>query len=126
MNRYKTSSRKLLKFPRKFFVAASAPTSESAAVRPTVTTRRPRVGRTFRNESTALIRVSEPPYMFSAVTETRPSVARMSTIAPKPVKTWSPTWSSSAMAVPLKFLPAQAASTEPTIIIQAPPIAEPQ
>ena len=78
------------------------------------------------NESTALISVSEPPYMFSAVTETRPSVARISTMAPKPVNTWSPTWFSSAMPVPSKFLPAQAASTAPTIIIQPPPIADPQ
>ena len=29
--------------------------------------------------------------MFSAVTETSPSVARISTMAPKPVNTWSPT-----------------------------------
>ena len=70
--------------------------------------------------------VSEPPYMFSAVTDTRPSVATISTTAPKPVKTWSPTALSSAMPVPEKFLPAQAASTAPTIIIQPPPIAEPQ
>ncbi len=84
------------------------------------------VGRTFRNESTELIRVSEPPYMFSAVTETRPSAARVRTTAPNPVKTWSPISSSSAMPVPSKLLPAQAASTAPTIIIQAPPIADPQ
>src|ERR1700748_2391001 len=60
MNRYKTSSRKLLKFPRKFLFAASAPTSESSAVKPTVTTRSPRVGRTLRNASTAVISVREP------------------------------------------------------------------
>ena len=58
-------------------VAASAPMSESAAVRLRVMTRTLSVGRTFRNESTELSRVSEPPYMFSAVTETRPRVARM-------------------------------------------------
>ena len=109
-----------MKLPRKFFVAASAPISESSAVKPTVTIRSPRVGRIFRNESTALMSVSEPPYMFSAVTETRPSVATMSTTAPKPVKTWSPTWSSSAMPLPSKFEPAQAARTAPVIIIQAP------
>ena len=38
----------------------------------------------------ALISVSEPPYMFSAVTEISPSAERMSTIAPKPLKTLSP------------------------------------
>jgi hypothetical protein len=64
--------------------------------------------------------------MFSAVTEIRPSVARISTTAPKPVNTWSPTRSSSPMPVPSKLVPAQAARTEPTIIIQAPPIADPQ
>ena len=107
-------------------MAASAPISESAAVRPIVMIRRLTVGRTFLNESTPLISVSDPPYMFSAVTETRPRAARISTIAPKPSNTLSPTASISAMPVPSKFLPAQAASTAPTIIIQPPPMAEPQ
>jgi hypothetical protein len=37
-------------------------------------------------ESIALIKVSEPPYMFRAVTEMRPSVEKMRAIPPKPVK----------------------------------------
>ena len=126
MNRYRTSSRKLSKFPRKFWVAASAPTTDSTAVRVTVVIRTASVGRTLLNESIALISVSDPPYMFSAVTEIRPSAATMRTIAPKPVNTWSPTRLSSPIPVPSKLLPAHAASTAPTIIIQAPPIADPQ
>ena len=70
--------------------------------------------------------VSEPPYMFSAVTDARPIAATISTTAPKPSKTWLPTALSSEMPVPSKFLPAHAARTAPRIIIQPPPIAEPQ
>ena len=95
------------------------------AVMPIVTTRTDVVGWTRLNESIALIRVSEPPYMFSAVTETRPSADRISTIAPKPLNTLfagrvDRSRSSS------KSLPAHAASSAPRIIIQAPPSAEPQ
>ena len=55
-----------------------------------VTIRTISVGRTLRNESIALISVSEPPYMFSAVTEMSPSEAKISTIAPNPLNTLSP------------------------------------
>ena len=61
-------------------------------------------GVTRLNESIALISVSDPPYMFSAITETSPSAARISTIAPKPLKTWSPAALISAMPMPAKLL----------------------
>ena len=66
-----------------------------------MTTRTSRVGCTRLNESNALIRVSEPPYMFSAITEISPSAEKIRMIAPKPWKTWSPALCSSAMPVPL-------------------------
>ncbi len=95
---------------------------------PMVMTRRLIVGRTRLNESIALISVSEPPYMFSAITDTNPSAARISTIAPKPVKTWSPAALIARMPVEsfLNSGAAQATSTEPTTISQPPPSAEPQ
>jgi hypothetical protein len=76
------------------------------------------------NESIALIRVSEPPYMFSAVTETRPRVAKSSTIAPKPLNTLSP--AALIERIVSKSLPAQAASSAPSVISQTPPSAEPK
>ena len=101
--------------------------SESAAVKPMVTIRTLSVGRTCLNESIALISVSDPPYMFSAVTETRPSAEKISTIAPKPVKTWSPALSSSAMPMRVEAL-ARPRGERGTQAHQpdAPPIAEPQ
>ena len=65
---------------------ARAPTSESTAVSVTVTTRTPRVGCTRLNESNALIRVSEPPYMFSAITESSPSAEKTRMIAAEAVE----------------------------------------
>ena len=61
-----------------------------------------------------------------AMTDTSPSAARISTMAPNPENTSFPAASISGIPEPLKFLPAQAASTEPTTISQPPPIAEPQ
>ena len=51
-----------------------------AAVTTIVMMRITRVGRTFTKLSIEEIRVSEPPYMFRAVTETRPSAKMMSAI----------------------------------------------
>ena len=59
---------------------------DSTAVKLMVTMRSVDVGRTFLNESIALIRVSEPPYMFSAVTEIRPSVEKIRAIAAEAVE----------------------------------------
>ena len=59
---------------------------DSTAVKLMVMMRSVAVGRTFLKESIALIKVSDPPYMFRAVTEMRPSVEKMRAIAPKPEK----------------------------------------
>jgi len=82
------------------------------------------VGRTFLNESIALIRVSDPPYMFSAVTEIRPSTEKIRTIAPKPEKTRSP--AALIDAIVSKPSPAHAASAEPMHMIQIAPRPEPE
>ena len=55
-----------------------------------VITRTPSVGRTFFSESIALIRVREPPYMLSAVTETSPKVAKISTTPRSPGRSRPP------------------------------------
>ena len=104
---------------------ARAPTSESTAVRVTVTTRTLRVGCTRLNESKALSRVSDPPYMFSAITESSPRAEKTRMIAPKPLKTWSPDFCSSGMPVPEKALPAHAARAAPMLMIQTAPSPEP-
>ena len=92
-----------------------------------VTIRTVSVGRPCLNESIALIRVSEPPYMFSAVTDTRPSAAKISTIAPKPLKTLSPAALIAAMPCRTDRRPAHAGrATAPRHISQTPPSAEPQ
>ena len=83
---------------------ASAPTRESTAVSVIVTSRTLSVGRTRLKESKALSRVSEPPYMFSAITETRPSAEKTRMIPPKPLKTLSPASWSSAMPLPSNAL----------------------
>src|SRR4051812_47152288 len=98
--------------------------SDSTAVSRIVTMRTVEVGRTLRNESAALIRVSEPPYMLRAVTETRPSIAKISTIPPKPWKARSPAcWSEVIVS---NLSPAHEASAAPRHISQMPPRAEPQ
>src|SRR4051794_18839177 len=102
----------------------SAGTSDSRAVSAIVTIRTVEVGRTFLNESTALISVSDPPYMFSAVTETRPRTANTSAMAPNPPNSVSPADLSDAIVS--NFSPAQAASAAPRHISQMPPSADPQ
>jgi len=72
----------------------------------------------------ALIRVSDPPYMFRAVTEIRPSVEKMRTMAPKPVNTRSPTAFSDVIVSNL--VAAHAASAAPRHMSQIAPSAEPQ
>ena len=84
MNKYKISSRKLLKLLEE--VRGGGERADQREHRGQADRDDPEGERrpTFLNESTPLISVSEPPYMFSAVTETRPGAARISTIAPKP------------------------------------------
>src|SRR5436853_146778 len=96
----------------------------SIAVKTMVAIRTVLVGRTRLNESIALISVSEPPYMFSAVTETRPSIEKIRTAPPNPLKRVSPAFSRDAMVS--KFLPAQVASAAPRHIGQMAPSADPQ
>src|SRR5690349_90739 len=103
---------------------SSAGTRESTAVTTMVTMRTVAVGRTFENESIALIRVSDPPYMFRAVTEIRPSVEKTRAMAPKWLNTWSPAEPSEAMVSNLE--PAQEASAAPRHMSQMAPSAEPQ
>ena len=91
-----------------------------------MTTRTLSVGRTRLNESTALIRVSEPPYMFSAVTEIRPSGGEDQHDRAEAGEDVVAAASSSAMPVPSKFLPPRRRGRRRRIIIQTPPIAEPQ
>src|SRR6476660_4054670 len=74
------------KLVRKFSPMSKAGMRDSTAVKLMVMMRSVDVGRTFLKESIALIKVSEPPYMFRAVTEMRPSVEKMRAIPPKPVK----------------------------------------
>lgn len=113
-----------MKLARKLLLAASAPTTDSTAVTPIVITRIETVGRTRRNESMPLINVSDPPYMFRAMTETSPSADRMRTTVPKPVKTLSP--AALIEVIVSNFSPAHAASNAPSTISQPPPSAEPQ
>src|SRR6201995_5780937 len=80
MNRYRMRSRKFWKLPRKFCEAANTPINDNAAVNEIMAMRIAIVGRTLRNESTALMSVSEPPYMFRAVTEIKPSAANTRTM----------------------------------------------
>src|SRR4051812_42968370 len=123
MKKYRTSSRKFSKLSRNDEEAPQATTNDSSAVSPIITRRTVSVGRIFLNESAALIRVSEPPYMFKAVTESRPSAEKMRTTAPKPPKKWSPEDFRDSMVS--KFSPAHAASAEPMNMIQAAPRADP-
>jgi len=67
-------------------VLISAGMTDSTAVKTMVTIRTVLVGSTRLNESIALISVSEPPYMFSAVTETRPSIEKIRTAPLNPLK----------------------------------------
>src|SRR5436190_19557720 len=98
--------------------------TDRTAVKTMVTIRTVLVGRTFLNESIALIRVSEPPYMFSAVTDTRPSIEKISTALPNPLNSVSP----AALREPMvsKCLPAHAASAAPRHIGQIAPSDDPQ
>src|SRR5258705_2158934 len=97
---------------------------ESTAVKPMVRMRSGAVGRIFLNESIALIKVSDPPYMFKAVTEIRPRVENTRAIAPKPENTLSP--ASLIDAIVSKLAPAHAASAAPRHISPIAPSAEPQ
>jgi len=97
---------------------------ERTAVKVMVMMRTLAVGSTFLNESIALIRVSDPPYMFKAVTEIRPSVEKTRAIDPKPGNTRSPAAFSDAIVS--KSVPAQAANADPKHISQMAPSAEPQ
>src|SRR3954465_11915102 len=98
--------------------------TDRTAVKTMVTIRTVLVGRTRLNESIALISVSEPPYMFSAGTETRPSIETINTALPSPAKRVAPAFWSDAMVS--KLLPAQAASAAPRHIGQMAPSDEPQ
>src|SRR5690349_9722519 len=97
---------------------------DSTAVKVMVAMRSVLVGLIFLNESIALINVSEPPYMFSAVTEMRPRVEKTSAIAPKPENTSLP--AASIDAIVSNLSPAHAASAAPRHISQIAPSAEPQ
>ena len=105
---------------------ASAPTSESTAVSVIVTSRTFSVGCTRLNESKALSRVSEPPYMFSAITETSPSAEKIRMIVAEAVEHLV---AGSAAARRSRCrrrpCPAQAASAAPMHMIQTAPSAEP-
>src|SRR3954464_4613235 len=98
--------------------------TDSTAVKTMVAIRTVLVGRTRLNESIALIRVSEPPYMFSAVTETRPSIEKISTALPTPSNRVSP----AALREPMvsNLSPAQTASAAPRHIGQMAPSDDPQ
>ena len=119
MNRYRISSRKLLKLP-------SAPTRDSAAVWAIVTTRTEVVARIGRNESIALMRVCDPPYIVMAITEIKPSAEKISTMAPKPLKTLAPAMLMACTASNVSPVLMAAASTVPRHISQMAPSAEPQ
>lgn len=56
---------------------ANAGMREGTALKAMVMMRTRAVGSTLLNESSALIKVSDPPYLFKAVTEMRPSVERV-------------------------------------------------
>ncbi len=93
---------------------------------PIVTSRTVIVGRTRLNESMPLINVRDPPYMFRAVTDIRPSADRISTMSPNPSKTLLPACRISEMPVPSNLSPAQPASRAPSSISQPPPMADPR
>src|SRR4051794_30024128 len=106
-----------------------AGTTDNNAVTRTVMMRMPVVGTTLRTESTALMRVSEPPYMFSAVTDARPSTEKINAMAPKPLNTWSPALLIAATPRPKSSLLTpdhQVASAAPRHISQPPPSADPK
>src|SRR3954452_10378511 len=124
MKRERISSRKFSKFVRNDSLLASATTSDSAAVNEIVATRTESVGRTLRNESTALIAVSDPPWRFSAVTEISPSAAKSSTIVPKPSKI--PFAAASIDFTVSNASPADEASSAPSPMSHAAPRPEPQ
>src|SRR5450631_1579107 len=98
--------------------------NERTAVAAMVMIRTLAVGLTLANESMALIKVSDPPVMFKAVTEIRPRVEKTKAMAPKPEKTWSPAAFSEAIVSNLA--PAHAASAAPRHMSQIAPSAEPQ
>src|SRR5450432_3993901 len=123
MKKYSTSSRKLVKLDRKASELASAPTSPRTAVMLMVMERTLSVGRTFLRESIPLMRVSDPPYMFSAVTEIRPSAEKTRMTPPKPLKSRLPASWMDPMVV--NAAPAPAARRVPRPISQKAPSADP-
>src|SRR3954452_2819881 len=113
------SSRKFSKLLRNEELLASARTIEISAVNVIVRTRTRSVGWMRLKESEALISVRDPPYRFSAQTETRPSAEKIRMIAPNPSKTRSPASCRDGMASKLE--PAHAASPEPIAMIHSAP-----
>ena len=83
------------------------------------------VGRILTKESMALMSVSDPPYMFSAVTEISPSAEKMRMMPPKPLKSRLPAlWIDPMVSKTAPDL-RDAASRVPSAMSQKAPSADP-